>query len=431
MRCIVAASLLFAVAAAEPEPDGAIAEPARWIEPRGCASGSHRSRALPIVTEIEEAWQLAFEKVEAPPVHWDGIGYVVVRDGGKPFLVAFDVATGKERARRQLRDFLQGSPLLVWDNLAILQPDNEQITGYRLTGKSLESEWIFRGSADAHPLHPVVHDNEVYCLLGAFELARLRPGSSMPSWTVRAPVGAGAPAVYGGYVFVPSLGTPWKAQAPGGGVEMVSDVFLTVYRRSDGSEVTSRKICEARQGEPRIDLMVTRSKIYLGTERLLIAQSGYASHAVVPVGIGDGTVFLGEAPGLWTCEAPPAHHPTLGTLLLLGPETKSLDELIRSLKQRSERPARDGRAWCADKGGKASVLAQEGEQPECFRDHVAPTVLGEIVYFGSWAADVESGDILWRLPVKEVTCSPVPADGMVLVVDEGTTLRAFRGRGKR
>jgi outer membrane protein assembly factor BamB len=406
-----AAALLLAVAAAaapDSEPDAAVAEPARWVEPRGCASGSFRSRALPVVTEIEEAWQLSFESVDAPPVHWDGIGYVVARAGGKPHLVAFDLATGKERARVVIRGFLRGSPLLVWDHLAMLQPDEEQITGYRLSGKRLEVAWTYRGRTDARPRLPVVHDNEIYCLLGD-SLARIRPGASSPSWTKYKPE-AGALAVYGGHVFVASFGDPWEAQTG----QQISDLSLSVFRRSDGGEVRSAQVCQAVHDSipPKLSLMVSDSQIYVGAEWRFLAEDGYASHAIVPVSSAGDAFTLGR-PGMWTCRVPPSHHPKEGTLLLSTP--------------------RKGRGleWCADRGGRIYKLAAETEQPECFKDMVSPTVLGAVVYFGSWAADVDTGEILWRLPVQRVTCAAVPADGLVMVVDEGRTLRAFRGREKR
>lgn len=415
MRCILAATLLVALAAAEPEPDAAVAEAARWVEPRGCASGSFRSRALPVVTEVEEAWQLEFEAIETPPVHWDGIGYVVARAGGKPHLVAFDLATGKERARVLLRGFLAGSPLLVWDHLVLLQPDADQITGYRLAGRTLEVSWVFRGGAAGRPSQPVIHDNEIYCFLGS-DLVRIRPGSSYPAWTVPVPPGTGRPAIYGPFLFLAAFDEPFRAE---GATDPVADLTLTVRRRSDGRPVLSRKICQAyaRGGgfNPELELMVGGTSLYVGSNSNwpLIAADGTATHCIVPLRVGpDAVSVVGEA-GAWTCRVPPAHQPGHGALLLS--------------------PGKGGGdlEWCVSEAGKIYHIAAEAEQPDFFRDRVTPTVLGEVVYFGSWAADMETGEILWRLPVKLVTHSAVPADGLVLVVDEMRTLRAFRGRGKR
>jgi hypothetical protein len=51
-----------------------------------------------------------------------------------------------------------------------------------------------------------------------------------------------------------------------------------------------------------------------------------------------------------------------------------------------------------------------------------------VAYFGSWAADVETGEILWRLPVRAVAFGAVPADRLVLVIDLKHALRAYRSR---
>jgi hypothetical protein len=414
VRCIVVATLLAALAAAEPEPDAAVAAPARWVEPRGCASGSFRSRALPVVTEVEEAWKLEFEAIDAPPVHWDGIGYVVARAGGKAHLVAFDLATGRERARVALRGFMTGSPLLVWDHLVMLQPDHEQITGYRLMGRKLEIAWIFRGKDGGRPRVPVVHDNEIYCFLG-LDLVRLRPGSVLPAWTATVPPGTQRPAIYGPFVFLAAFGEPFKAEAT---TELVADVTLTVLRRSDGSTVLSRDVCQvyAREGasNPEIELMVSGTSLYIGSPVWpIVAASGSGTHCIVPLHVGTDGVAVSGQPSVWNCIVPPAHQPSLGALLL------------------SPRKEGDGLEWCLSEAGKIHQIATEAEQPDFFRDRVSPTVLGEVVYFGSWAADLETGEVLWRLPVKQVTFSPVPADGLVLVVDDRRALRAFRGRGKR
>ena len=62
------------------------------------------------------------------------------------------------------------------------------------------------------------------------------------------------------------------------------------------------------------------------------------------------------------------------------------------------------------------------------RKRVGPTVLGDIVYFGAWAADIRTRRILWRLPVERLRYPAVPIDGGVLIVDGATQLRAFRAR---
>jgi hypothetical protein len=73
------------------------------------------------------------------------------------------------------------------------------------------------------------------------------------------------------------------------------------------------------------------------------------------------------------------------------------------------------------------VIAQRSHSPDLFKDLVPPTVLGNIVYFGTWAADIQTNEILWRLPLRTVAFGVVPADRLLLVV-EGDTLHAFKSR---
>ena len=75
-------------------------------------------------------------------------------------------------------------------------------------------------------------------------------------------------------------------------------------------------------------------------------------------------------------------------------------------------------------------LATPKDNPDLFRPavRVAPTALGDIVYFGTWAADIRTRHVLWRLPVKELYYPAVPLDRMVLVIDGNRRVRAFRPR---
>jgi hypothetical protein len=424
MRATLAILLLGAVAVAEPpasDPDASVADAARWVEPRGCASGSYRSRALPVVTEIEEAWKLPFDRIDAPPVHWDGTAYFVAHVGGKPYLVAVELGTGRELAREQLRDFYAPTGVLVWDHMAMLQPDPDQINGYRLDGSKLKLSWIFRGrqlaGSWARPRLPTVHDNEIYCFLGD-SLARLRPGTSFPSWTadLSGPGGprtevtsrfVGRPAVYGPCVFAAWYGEPFQTTAG-----LVSNLYLTVWRRSDGQILTTESVCQAQYKEnedPGLQLTVTEPALFVGSGWPIFASDGWARQVILP---RKGDVAFGT-PGLWDSVLPPAQHDKVGALLM----------------SKSDRYGSKDLELCAARDGAIYCLAEEKDQPDLFRDRVTPTVLGDVVYFGSWAADVETGEILWRLPFQHVTFPVVPADHMILVVEDGKVLRAFRGRG--
>ena len=84
--------------------------------------------------------------------------------------------------------------------------------------------------------------------------------------------------------------------------------------------------------------------------------------------------------------------------------------------------------WLLWQGESGRVLAHREYTPGLFTHPVAPTVLGDVVYFGAWAADIETGEVLWRLPLESVRFGAVPADRLVLVIDSEDTLRAYRSR---
>lgn len=418
--------LLLAALASAGEPDGAIADAARWVEPRGCASGSFRSRARPVVTEIEEAWRLELARIAAPPVHWDGTGYVVGYAGPKAVLVAFDLDTGREIARARLKGYLEGSGLFVWDDMVFVQPTGDQITGYRVERGGLRPVWIFRGrkygDAWRHPRLPVVHDNEVYCFLGSW-LARLRPGSRFPAWTLDGlddainPERAARPAIYGPFVFVALMGdltiTADAPEDPRIHKKEIADLYLYVYRRSDGKRVSQRRVCQAlyRENEkPSLQITVAGKTVHIGSRWPLLSSGGFSTHAMVPLDISDDSVLRSGDIGLWTYELPPAHHP--GGTVVLSARGKELH-------------------WARYRERRFYQLTSRAMQPDLFEDRVTPTVLGDIVYFGSWAMDIETREILWRLPFRKVSYPVVPADGLILVVESGKTLRAFRGRGRK
>ena len=85
-------------------------------------------------------------------------------------------------------------------------------------------------------------------------------------------------------------------------------------------------------------------------------------------------------------------------------------------------------AWDLHVGDGSLVITAEKFQPSLFQHPLPATVFGRVAYFGTWAADLETSDVLWRLPVKKPRFAAVPADRFVLMVD-GTTLRAFREKG--
>jgi hypothetical protein len=189
-------------------------------------------------------------------------------------------------------------------------------------------------------------------------------------------------------------------------------LYLTVYRRSDGKRVAQTDVCQAskRDEKPSLQLTVAGPTLHIGSAWPLRSTGGPSTHAMVPLRVSDTAVALGGEVGLWSYEVPPAHHPG-GTVVL----------------SRVENELR----WARYRERKFYELTRVSAQPDLFKDRVSPTVLGDVVYFGSWAMDIETREILWRLPFQDVSFPIVPADGLFLVVEGGKVLRAFRGRGRR
>ena len=199
---------------------------------------------------------------------------------------------------------------------------------------------------------------------------------------------------------------------------------MSVHRRSDGKRVSLFDVCRASPplagGDrlPRLRLTVSKGQLHIASDWALpTANKGSAHNAVVPLAITADAVRVTKRVGLATYQTPPALH-ARGALILAG-GSRFFPALQRNLE------------WVQYRDGKYYLLTEQKLQPDLFVDRVTPTVLGDIVYFGSWAMDLETREILWRLPFSGVTFPVVPADGLFLVVEKGRVLHCFRGRGRR
>lgn len=424
MGARVALLLLLAGAAPAGDADGEVAAAARWTEPRGCASGSGRSRASAIVREIEEAWSLEVPGILAPPVTWDGRGFVLGNDGEQLVLAAFELRTGRELARKRIGVPGPSPPrLLVWENTVIVE-GLDRVYGYTLDGTRLRVTWRFGPkTVNGDPWMPsglTVIDNEVYGQL-AQSVFSVRPGIPYYRWeralvpqftddgtTYEWPVGS--PAVYGTFVFqvvqghVHDYRTGMRARY----------LHLVAIDRFDGSLVGRCMVGEVDVPDE------------LGGRGVELAVSGWGACVHWPSGFRTTAGLRTHAVVRWS-----GSHRRVTFNGDVGAESFLLDPAQHRRGWIVLRKDQGARQWCLVEDRQVFVLASEADQPELFRDAVPPTVLGDVVYFGSWAADVESGRIFWKLPLRSVSFRAVPADGMVLVVEDRCRLRAFRGRGKR
>ena len=385
------------------EPEGAAADPARWTDPRGTSAGSHRSRALPVLDPVEEAWSFALPGATgAPPVHWDGMTYMLCRKGKRRLLLALDLHTGKLRAAKDLQPGPLGR-LVVWDGLVVLRLADTQLAGYRVGGKSFRQRWkpTLRGRDGKKTSFgdPVVIEREIFVRQRS-NLIKLRVGRPV-QWVARGDF-VGRPAVYGSFVFI--LG---HAEQPG----YHSSLHIYAYRRDSGALAAMSNVAwyagtKLPRGRSLGEITISPTRIYVRAPAPLATKSGASPwYASVPCAVTKNRVVLGGQVGLHSFVVAPSVHPK--GLLALEKEGVS--------------------RWLLWKGGRGMLVASSTGRPELFKRPLPATVLGDIVYFGTWAADIETGEILWKLPVRDPRFAAVPADELVLVVD-GTTLRAFRRR---
>jgi len=441
-RVVVTLLLLAGVVPAEP-PDGAVAPAARWTGPDGAASGSRCSAALPLLGDVEEAWSLApgeGNRIETPPCLWDGRGFFLAAGPKGRFLHCFDVRTGRKVASKKvlsnsLLKKLPGAPALhVWDSWILVEQPGRPALGYRLSGRSFTSWW--RPAKVEGTLNLTVFENELYLPGPSSPVQRRRPGSSAAEWQAHEladdaslesrrgvrifseteyTLGA-RPAIFGPYVFT-LVGYSKKVELSKGLAQRELNAYgfaLHVYRRSDGRLLASKDLAEQTgtmpaTGDPG-SLLVTGSTLCVECPWPVTTQAEETlqrPYLILGWRVQRDKLELDD-PVVTKFEVPPAQHP-LGTIALF--EEPELTWGLLSA---------NGRRWLP--------LARVGQQPRLFTSKVPPTVVGDIVYFGNFAVDLATREILWRLPVEHATFAAVPTDRMVLVVDDGATLRAFRER---
>jgi hypothetical protein len=392
MRGVVSVVALCALAWAN-EPDGAIAAPARWTGPNGPASHSRRSRAMPVTRDVTEAWAVTLPgKPVAPPVTWDGLAYVLCKAARGGVLVGVDIARGEIVASKILPK-APGAPIHVWGDVVYVVTSPGQLTGLRRTGKTFVERWRYRQKGFS-PNGMVVIENEIF-VVSNDELLRLAPGSGKYVVWRKSSRFRGPPAVFGDCVLV--LGHKHGNQAT-----------LYVLRRSDGTVVSAARVARYAGVGPgpseRGGITVGAQYVLVETPRDLALEGSRARHGFLPYELSGRSVSLKPADGFMDFRVQPAVYK--GGLITCAEATQ-------------------WQWWVGDRG---RILAQREYSPDLFAQLVPPTVMGDVAYFGSWAADVETSEILWRLPVRAVAFGAVPADRLVLVIDLKHALRAYKSR---
>ena len=405
-RLVIA--FVLAAAARAGEPDAATAHPLRWSDPNGTPAGTRRSACLPLTDDVEEAWSVELPGAAVSPIiYWEREAYLVCLSKEAFTLVAIDVFTGKLIAKKRLP---KGTPKplpVVWDRRLYLQLANRELGEFRRTGRTFNRVWVHKLKSD-HISNPIVFENEVY-LVADGNLVRLQPRARTEVWSTWGYNLRGRPALYGANVYV--LGQKAeRGSAP--------SMHVFVFERRTGKLVTARNAAWYANRDPpnRIHpglITVSEKHVVVRGPAALATERGTASHVIMDHQLRAGSLRLGlQPPGLMNYPVEPAATP-LGMLVLARGKVLGWAFL------------RDDRRY--------EVFVTHEDNPGLFdRKHrVAPTVLGDIVYFGAWAADIRTRRVLWRLPVGKLTFPAVPLDRMVLVIDGKYRLRAFRARGSK
>jgi len=381
------AVLLLLVSVIRADPDGAIAEPTRWTGPHGPASNSRRSRALAVTRDVVEAWATKLPGTSvAPPVTWDGRIYALCEASKGHILCVLDLGDGKLIAKKRLPKAPRGD-LHTWGRNVFVRTSENQISTFRLAGRSLIPGWKYAG---ARMDSVRVLENEIYVRSGG-SIHRLSPQSSKPLWTTTGDY-SGPLALYGNSVFCQIRGAR-------------DVVKITVLRRSGGQLGTTRLVAWT-QGASRTaaELMIAPTQIVVSPGLPFATKDGSATHAFIPF------TYTAQGPVLGKCNG----------LSSFGTWPAACRDGVLTMEE-------DRRwMWWTKKGGR--VLAKRRWTPDLFTDKVAPTVLGDVAYFGTWAADIVTGEVLWRLPVRAVLHPPVPADKLVVIIDSQSHMRAYRER---
>jgi len=385
-------------------PAGSVAEPGRWNGPRGTAAGTFRSAAMPILRAPEEAWRYELPGPAAgAPVLWDGVAYVLCRDGKRRELLAIDVLTGEKRADRSFRSGPLVPPVVA-AGLVLVKTEPAEIIGYRLGRSSFSQRWKPDFREFDRLGDPLVVDDEVYVVGDGRSLMRWDVRGREPAWTNSRYEIVGQPAACGDHVFVLH-----HAAQPG----YEPSLHVATFRRATGGISGYANVAwYLGGGIPRdaggASISVMEERIYVTSTAPLSSSAGGRSYASLPCRIREDRVQFVDKVGLRDIVVPPSWHPD-GALFLSMYKNKL--------------------GWSIQKKEKSWGLTDRTEQPDLVRHRLPATTFGRVAYFGWWAADLETDEVLWRLPVESPKFAAVPGDRLVLVVD-GHTLRAFRERGE-
>ncbi|MHC4342582.1 MAG: PQQ-binding-like beta-propeller repeat protein [Planctomycetota bacterium] len=386
-KATLALLLFLASSAPAQEEDGSRAPPERWSHPRGPASGSGRSHARVPWSYKGILWTVkAKASFLAPPVTWDGVGFVLDGTRKKVTLIAFD-REGTVLARTELRVPVLPRPA-AWNRSVFLVEEETRLTQLRLKGRSFTRPWTYEAGKGCYP--PRILGGEVY-LATPRGLERLRPGSGTPVWTAKG-MYRGEPAILRDHVYALRRSAEGKRE-------------LVVLNRSDGEIVLSAPISGAPTSQRGVRVAVSEAMVAVG----------------LPAEEENWILFRREVKE--------------GKLSVTGARAESLvtDPIVGGMAL----ALTPDETWSVLTFGKRPLFhfVSKKDRPELFEGATSPIVLNGMICFGTWAADVNTNRIFWHLTehrkIKEfnrgLRFNAVPMDHelLLMVPKDGKRIHAI------
>jgi hypothetical protein len=401
----LAAMLLLALPSFGGDPEGSASGRLVWGDPDGGPAGTFASAARPVTGELEEAWNFPLPGAPLhPPLHAGGRIYLVVADSKpEPALLALDLWRGGELARLRLPRNAAGSRAVVAAGGTVIVPVGETaLHGYRHAGRSFNKVWVC--ATPPYDGIPMVRGNEIF--LARTGLYRGRVGTSLADSLQDLSSGRmedylGRPAVRGNLLFALGMATE-----PGYEPSLHLEVFDLRWGTCLGRANVGWLSEEPGSGPGRV--LAGEGVVYVEGPRPFLAKGGTCRFASLSYRLlrEHAKVEFGE-PRLRDHRLAPA---------LCREKVLSLDVVD------------DDTCWMLWGPERGIFLARRRDQPDLFEQFFTPIVLGDVVYFGTWAADLQSRRILWRMPPGKLLWNVVPAERRVLSVGPDRVLRAWRER---
>jgi len=355
--------------------DAAEAPADRWPHIRGPASGSGCSAMPPIEALGPPAWtHKTREPILCAPLVWDGVGFVISGTERRGTLEALDLDSGKRLARGTVKGIgLAPRPALYQNTVLLRTDEGRRILAYRLFGSQLRWRWTYTIRKGGVASAPRVRSGEVY-ITTRNALLRLRIGRRLPVWK-RDGALFGEAAVLGPHVY---------ALERNG-----NKLFLAAFSRESGEP--AQKVEVAANGSPASG----------GT---IAAAEGVIAVQLPP-----------ENSGRWALVSRKFED---GKLVLRYDRTEKIVADVVAIGSTVVGFHKNEWSFLRTEGRKRSAVGQG--RPELKNGATSPVFLAGTGCMGTWAANFQTREILWRLYEQPALTNPkfppTPADGKLLMV---------------